>query len=57
MPLGAGRATGQPYGPLALVRYPGADFNQIAGQDVARRMRSRISRPETAWFSASCANR
>jgi acetyl-CoA acyltransferase len=34
VPLGAGRATGQPYGPLALGRYPGADFNQITGAEL-----------------------
>ena len=37
VPLGAGRATGQPYGPLALARYPGADFNQINGAELIAR--------------------
>ena len=37
VPLGAGRATGQPYGPLALARYPGADFNQITGAEMIAR--------------------
>ncbi|WP_068182986.1 thiolase family protein [Mycobacterium sp. UM_CSW] len=31
VPLGAGRATGMPYGPAAYDRFPGADFNQITG--------------------------
>lgn len=31
VPLGAGRATGMPYGPAPHARYPGADFNQITG--------------------------
>jgi acetyl-CoA acyltransferase len=37
VPLGAGRATGQPYGPLALARYPGVDFNQITGAELIAR--------------------
>jgi acetyl-CoA acetyltransferase len=39
--------------PLAWLAETGA----IPHVPVARRMRSRISRAETAWFSASCANR
>ena len=34
VPLGAARATGQPYGPLALGRYPGVDYNQITGAEL-----------------------
>jgi acetyl-CoA acyltransferase len=37
VPLGTARATGQPYGPLALARYPGADFNQITGAEMIAR--------------------
>src|ERR1700722_16217229 len=37
VPLGSGRATGQPYGPLALGRYPGTDFNQITGAELIAR--------------------
>ena len=33
IPLGAGRATGMPYGPTPLARYPGSDFNQITGAE------------------------
>src|SRR6188508_1671512 len=37
VPLGAARATGMPYGPRALARYPGFDFNQgISAERIAQ---------------------
>jgi acetyl-CoA acyltransferase len=51
VPLGAGRASGMPYGPAPHARYPGADFNQITGaQAIADRWG--LSRNELDEFSS-----
>jgi acetyl-CoA acyltransferase len=51
VPLGAARATGQPYGPLVLGRYPGADFNQITGAELIARQWS-LSRRKLDDFAS-----
>ena len=51
VPLGAGRATGMPYGPAPFARYPGADFNQITGaQAIAEQWA--LSRTDLDEFSS-----
>ncbi|WP_123026538.1 thiolase family protein [Mycolicibacterium stellerae] len=51
VPLGAARATGQPYGPTVLERYGVVDFNQLDGADIMAK-RHGLSRSMLDEYSA-----